>query len=61
MSDLTEDRATLHGGELESCAITGVASAVTKPEPNPIAGLEAKLTAVVSCMDAPGVARGNLI
>ncbi len=56
MSDLTEDRTTLHGGELESRAITGVASAVTKPEPNPIAGLEAKLTAL-TVMDGDGLRR----
>ena len=56
MNDLTEARATLHGGELESCAVTGVAPTVAKPESKSTAELEAKLTAL-SVTDSDGLRR----
>ncbi len=54
MSSPSEDRARLHGVGSESCAVTGVASAVAKPESKSTAELEAKL-AVLTVMDSDGL------
>ncbi len=54
MSSPSKDRARLHGGGSESCAVTGVASAVAKPESKSTAELEAKL-AVLTVMDSDGL------
>ncbi len=56
MSSPSEDRARLHGGGSESCAVTGVASAVAKPESKSTAELEGKLTAL-TVMDSDGLRR----
>ena len=56
MSSPSEDRARLHGGGSESCAVTGVASGVAKPESKFTAELEAKLTAL-TVMDSDGLRR----
>ncbi len=56
MSSPSEDRARLHGGGSESCAVTGVASAVAKPESKSTAEVEAKLTAL-TVMDSDGLRR----
>ncbi len=56
MSRPSEDRTRLHGGGSESCAVTGVASAVAKPESKSTAELEAKLTAL-TVMDSDGLRR----
>jgi len=56
MSRSSEDRARLDGGGSESCAVTGVVSAVAKPESKSTAELEAKLTALAS-MDSDGLRR----
>ena len=51
-----EDRAWLHGGGSESCAVTRVAPAVTKPQSKSTAALEAKLRAL-TVMDGDGLRR----
>ena len=56
MSSPSKDRARLHGGGSESCAVTGVASAVAKPGSKSTAELEAKLTAL-TVMDSDGLRR----
>ncbi len=56
MSDLTEDRARLHGGGSQSCAVTPVAPAVARPESKSTAQLEAKLTAL-TVMDGDDLRR----
>jgi hypothetical protein len=56
MSSPSKDRARLHGGGSESCAVTGVASAVAKPESKSTAELEAKLAAL-TVIDSDGLRR----
>jgi len=56
MSSLTEDRARLHGGISESCAVTPVAPAVTNPGSKSAAELETKLTGL-TVMDGDGLRR----
>ncbi len=56
MSSPSEDRARLHGGGSESCAVTRVAPAVAKPASKPIAALETKLGAL-TVMDGDGLRR----
>ena len=56
MSSPSEDRARLHGGISESCAVTPVAPAVTKPGLKSAAELETKLTAL-TVMDGDGLRR----
>ncbi len=56
MSSLTEGRARLHGGRSESCAVTPVAPAVTKPGSKSAAELETKLRAL-TVMDGEGLRR----
>ena len=56
MSNPLKDRARLHGRGSESCAVTGVESAVAKPESKSTAELEAKLTAL-TVMDSDGLRR----
>ena len=56
MNSPSEDRARFHGGGSESCAVTGVASAVAKPESKSTAELNAKLTAL-TVMDSDGLRR----
>lgn len=56
MSVLSEDRATLRGGESESCTVTRVAPDVAKPESKSTAELEAKLTAL-TVMDSDSLRR----
>ena len=53
MSSPSEDRARLHGGGSESCAVTGVAPAVAMPVSKSTAELETKLTAL-TVMDGDG-------
>jgi hypothetical protein len=54
MSSPSEDRARVHGGGSESCAVTGVAPAVAESESKSTAGVEAKLTAL-TVMDGDGL------
>ena len=56
MSRISEDSATLRGGESESCAVTGIEPAIAKPETKSTAELEAKLTAL-TVMDGDGLRR----
>ncbi len=56
MSSPSEDRARLHGGGSESCAVTPVAPAVTKPGSKSAAELETKLRAL-TVMDGDGLRR----
>ena len=56
MSSLSEDIAALRGGESESCAATGIAPTVAKPEAKSTAEIEAKLTAL-TVMDGDGLRR----
>ena len=54
MSSPSEDRARVHGGGSESCAVTRVAPAVATPLSKSTAELEAKLTAL-TVMDGDGL------
>ena len=56
MSNPSKDRARLHGGGSESCAVTTSASAVAKPMSKSSAELKAKLMAL-TVMDGDGLRR----